>query len=56
MAFRKIPIIEEAPRCIVCKVTVYDGSYVCSVTCEDIWDIGEFFREPMTELEDACYD
>lgn len=37
MAFYKNPIIEEPDRCIVCGVTVYDGTLICSVTCQQIF-------------------
>jgi hypothetical protein len=44
-------------KCLVCKSDMGKSvSLICSVTCEDIWDLVEFFREPEMELEDACYD
>lgn len=41
MAFYKDPILEEEPKCIVCKSTMYDRRWddglVCSATCADLW-------------------
>lgn len=41
MAFYKNPIIEEPPKCIVCKDTMHgqrwEDGLVCSATCADLW-------------------
>lgn len=52
MAFYRNPIIEEPPRCIVCSVTVIDGSLICSVTCEEVQDMLHEQRTPAMDWED----
>ncbi len=37
MAFYKNPIIEEAPKCLVCGDVSIE--LVCSATCGDIWSL-----------------
>jgi hypothetical protein len=44
-------------KCLVCKSYMGKATVLfCSATCTDIWDLGESFREPEMDMEDACYD
>lgn len=45
MAFRKIQIVEEPPRCLVCSAVVPEDIFVCSGTCEDIRDLEDDRRK-----------
>ena len=58
MAFRRNPIIEEAARCSVCGVEVYDvlSTIVCSVTCAEISGIMTQRLAPLLDWEDEYAD
>lgn len=53
MSFRRDPVTEQAPQCMVCHVTVYSGDLICSATCSDLWSMWDRTSEIM-ELENDC--
>lgn len=59
MAFKRNPIIEEPPECIVCKSVMYDRRWedglVCSATCADIWLLGTKRQDYDADPEEAYY-